>query len=568
MNLTLPLTIPLLVWLLPQGQEPAGEPAAPAKCAIEGRVVHASTGAPLKKATLLLFKAEGREQPAVVRSDSQGRFVFRDVEPGRYYLSASRTGFAHQQYGSRGRKQGGTVLTLEAGQELTGLVLRLQPQGVITGLVLDGDGEPVMNAEVQALRYEYDRRKRELRVVGQAMTNDLGEFRLYGLRPGQYYVSANSSPYELRWGARMRSMPGAGQEQGYAATYYPGTVDPAAASPVEVAPGAEARIQIALQRVPTLRIRGRVVNPFATGRDRETFVALIERSPARWVVSYRSSPVLDDQGNFEIRGIVPGRYTLNAEWHRGEERRSGRKNLEVTENLDDVVVEITAGFELTGVLRVEGMTELNYADLRITLEPRDEDWIAGKSTTVKDDGSFTFRNVAPDHYRLAVHGAPESCYLRSVRLGGREVRESGFELDGPTSQPMEVYLNAEGGRIEGEVLDERKKPVRGAQVALVPGPPRREQSFLFKSTATDQFGRFSLAGIAPGDYKLFAWDGVDEGAWEDPDFLKPFEELGKPVQVVPNSKLSATLTLLASGEPAPKAPAPRSAKPRAKGALR
>jgi len=561
------LLLPLCISTLTP-QEPAALEAAPAaKCTIEGRVVNASTGAALKKVTLSLHKMEGSDRPAVARSDASGRFTLRGVEPGKYRLSASRTGYAHQQFGSRGRMGSGTVLTLEPGQQLTGLVFRLYPQGVIAGVVLDSDGEPVVEAEVEALQYEYSRRKKQLQQVQQARTNDLGEFRIFGLVAGRYYISANSASREMRWGMSPRGAPGGEAEQAYAPTYYPGTVDPASASPVEVAAGAEVRgVQLTLQRVPTARIRGRVVNPFTTGRDRETFVSLAPRQQGLWVFGYRSYPVSDPDGNFEIRGVVPGSYTLMAEWRQGELRHTGRKKLDVTTDLDGVVVEIAPGFEVSGVLKVEGKADVNHADLRVVLSPRDEDPMGGRSTTVKDDGSFTLRHLDPDQYRFDLHGAPENCYLRSVRLGRQEVLESGFELTGPPSDPLEVFLSADGGRLEGEVLDERKKPVRGARVALVPEPSKRDLSFLYKNITTDQSGRFSIVGIAPGEYKLFAWDTVEEDAWEDPEFLNPLEELGKPVRASPNGRESVSLMLLPSGEPAPKAPEARPPKPRAKGA--
>ncbi len=568
MNFAFTLTVPLsLFWLASQAQQPAEQPAAPAKCAIEGRVIHAFTGAPLKKVTVSLYKVEGQDRPAVARSDASGRFVFRDAESGKYRLIANRTGYAHQQYGSRGRWGTGTVLTLEAGQQMTGLVFRLYPQGVIAGVVIDEEGEPVVDAQIQALRHFYERRKRELGPVGHARTNDLGEFRVFGLEQGRYYLSASSASH-WRWGISPRPASGTEPEQDYASTYYPGTIDPASAAQIEVAPGAEARVQIILRRVPTLRVRGRVVNPFATGRERETFVSLIPAQQAWGVVAWRSYPVTDAEGNFEVRGVVPGSYTLNAHWSHGEERRVGRKKLEVTANVDGVLVEIAAGFELAGSLKVEGETDINYADLRAILQPREEDPMGGGSVTVKDDGAFTFRNVAPDHYRFSLHGAPENCYIRSVRLGRQETLESGFDLTGPAAEPLEVFLSADGGRVEGEVVDDRKKPVRGAQVALVPDPPKRELSHLYKSATTDQSGKFSLAGIAPGDYKLFAWDSADPGAWEDPDFLKPFEEFGKSVRAGPNSKETASLPLLLTGEPAPTAPAARPPKPRVKGTRR
>ena len=65
-------------------------------------------------------------------------------------------------------------------------------------------------------------------------------------------------------------------------------------------------------------------------------------------------------------------------------------------------------------------------------------------------------------------------------------------------------------------------------MALVPDSEvRRSKHRLYKSETTDQYGHFDLRGIAPGGYLLFSWTEAEDGAWEDPEFLKPFLEKKK-----------------------------------------
>src|SRR6516225_10709287 len=202
-----PLALALLHTLLSQvpatatTQSDARQPAVKPEemCIIEGVVVKATTGDALKKAVLTLTKVEERNQPKNATSDASGHFQLKNVEPGRYHLYASRNGYARREYGQRATHGSGTILTLTAGQHLKDISFRLTPAGVIAGHVYDEDGEPIAEAEVQALRFGYEKGQRKLAPSRFARTNDLGEYRLYGLPPGQYYVSASFNPH--RFGA-------------------------------------------------------------------------------------------------------------------------------------------------------------------------------------------------------------------------------------------------------------------------------------------------------------------------------------------------------------------------------
>ena len=102
-------------------------------------------------------------------ADANGKFVFEDVLPGRYTLSAERTGFLRQNYGARGAAPGspGVVLTLAAGQIMKDLNFKLVPQGVIAGRVTDSDGDPMPGLEVWVSHFTHFRGERQLSLVGE-----------------------------------------------------------------------------------------------------------------------------------------------------------------------------------------------------------------------------------------------------------------------------------------------------------------------------------------------------------------------------------------------------------------
>src|SRR5205807_6163475 len=107
-----------------------------------------------------------------------------------------------------------------------------------------------------------------------------------------------------------------------------------------------------------------------------------------------------------------------------------------------------------------------------------------------------------------------------------------------------LVVSSAGGRIEGQALTEEQLPATGCIVALIPEPRYRSQTALFKSSTTDQFGHFTLRGIPPGEYKLFAWDDIEPGAYQNPDFLRPYEQKGKSVHVDEGGRVTIELRLI------------------------
>jgi Carboxypeptidase regulatory-like domain len=161
---------------------------------VSGTVVRLAGGEPLKGASVQLQDLENRAQTTSTVTDAGGRFEMQGIDPGRYRLSVSRNGFVRQEYGQRKPEDPGTVLSLRAGQNLKDLLFRLIPSAVIAGRVMNEDGEPLPWVQVSALREVYSRGKKSLSSQTTVPTNDLGEYRLFDLRPGRYFVRADYKP--------------------------------------------------------------------------------------------------------------------------------------------------------------------------------------------------------------------------------------------------------------------------------------------------------------------------------------------------------------------------------------
>jgi hypothetical protein len=518
----------------------------PEKCAIEGGVVDARTGAPLRKADLMLRGLGSRQRPYGATTDAGGRFAMRDIEPGKYRLWVSRRGYVRQEYGSRGPNHGGQTLTLAPGQHLRDIVTRLTPQGVIAGRVIDEDGDPVSEVNIQALRYSYISGGPQLSPGRTAKTNDLGEYRLYGLVPGRYYVRATYRRMGITSVARSRAGGNSDPEEDYAPTYYPGTNDPSVAVSLEITAGSEVRgIDLTLLRTPTFRVRGRIVNTLTNGPKRSTRVMLFPRNAGYGLVSSFSTSVRDQQGTFEIRSVTPGSYYLTAYWMNGNERYSARQPVDVANaDIEGVDLAVTRGPDLIGHVRIEGTGGQDYAQLSLYLRSRDPAPMGSVRASVENDSRFVLQNVPQGDYTMNV-SLPKGFYLKSIRMGDEDVLESGLAVTGDSAPgQLEVVLSSGGGQIDGVVVNERQQPARAVQVALVPDPRRRRQTHLYKTVRTDQYGRFAVSDIAPGDYNLFVWEDIDTAAYQDPEFLKPFEKLGEAISIRENSRETTQLKLI------------------------
>lgn len=498
----------------------------PERCSVGGQVLRAGSGEPLRKAQVLLRRLDARDRSFSTASDERGHFLLTGLEPGRYILSAERNGYLPQDYGQRRANQPGTVLTLQPGQHLGDLVFHLVPFGVISGRATDEDGDPVPRVRIQAMRVTHQNGRRQLIPVASGASDDRGEYRVFGLPPGHYYVSATPVP---------SARPGAPEpeEEGYVPFYYPGVIDPDQAAPLELHAGGDIQgVDFRLTRTRTVRIRGRVLNA-ATGRlERGIVVFLLPRGPGSAASAPRTqNAVVDAQGNFEIRGVAPGSYVLSAFQADQQRRFFARQPIDVgAASLEGISLVLGPGLEIAGRIRLEesgGKLEL----VRVTLQSRSESG-GGAHAVVKSDGTFALQNVAADSYTLSIAGLVEDGYVKSTRFGGADALENGLDLSrGDPPGPLEVVLSPAGGRIEGVVLMENQQPAAGATVVLAPDASRRNQAYLFRSAVANQYGRYVLRGIPPGEYRLFAWQDVEAGAWLDPDFLGEYEKRGETVSV-------------------------------------
>lgn len=519
-------------------------------CKISGSVVKLAGGEPLRKARVGLQSEEDPTRSISTVTDAGGLFTLKGVEPGRYRLSVSRNGFVGQEYGQRKPNEPGATLTLRPGQAMKDLIFRLIPSAVIAGRILDEDGEPLPWVQVNALRQTYSEGKRTLAPNGYASTNDLGEYRLFGLSPGRYFISATYP----RWG-RYAGTGGddsdadASPEQGYAKMYYPGTADAAKSSPVTINAGEEINsIDILMRQVRVYHIRGHVYNQITRKSGVETVIFLRPRNRGQdWDFGQQQTWVEKKDGSFNIPEVLPGSYVLMAYWSDEGKPVTARTVVDVgNADVSGVTLTLGTGLNITGQVFWDGQPSIESNELSVALRPTDtgRNYWGGEGARVDSNHSFTLKDVSEAAYNVELWGQSKDCYIKEVRYGTSSVLDEGFTVTRSNPSSLEITVSSRGARLQGAVSDEDGLPAAGVQVVLVPEAARRGLHRLYKSVTTDQYGRFDIRGVAPGDYNLFSWEEVESGAWEDPEFLKSFEKKGQSLSVQDGDQKSVNLVAI------------------------
>jgi hypothetical protein len=534
----------LSVALLAQAPQPV--PQDPAKARLEGQVLNAVTNEPLRKTRLTLrmnvaAMTTPRLQPAAtstytVTTDAMGKFEFPNVDPGDYQLTIRRDGFANLVLGAKNAARKTGPILLNSGDRKTEFLVRLVPYGSISGSILDEDGDPIRGMSVAAMTWHYTTNGRELQEVRNGYSNDLGEYRIYDVPPGKYFLKVGQR--------NIRLNPTAEDGEAYASVFYPGFPQVSGAIVQEVAPAAQLRnLNFNLRKTRYATLRGKVVAPPGATSVNAGMMIVSDNGS-----SSSSGDTKGKDFQFEFFGVNPGPLYLTGSYLLNGQRYTTNLFLEVgTSDTDGIELRPLPPMELSGQVRIVGETPPQPVQPWVTLEARGQ---GSFSSAMQDDGTFVFRDVAPANYRVTFSRMPVSLYIKSIHWGTTEITDTSLDLTNgvPARTELSIVLGADSGQLEGVVTNDKPEPCEGVTVTLIPTGAHRSRPF-YKFPVTDAAGKFTINGIAPGSYKLLAWDKVDNNAvMYDPDFLRPYESNAQTVEILPGSKKTLDLKLTLNKE--------------------
>jgi hypothetical protein len=553
----LPHLLAVILVVTAAAQSPPAKPSS--RAAIEGIVTKDPGGEPVKKALIELIaenQSEGGDYTATTGPD--GQFRIENILPGRYHLFAERTGLLELDH-HRARSEG-RILTLTTGQELKSLQIRLQAAAVVRGRVTDEDGDPLPNAQVAVLRQTFSSGRSRWEQAGSERSNDLGEYRIAGLPAGNYYLSVTPPPDFKTLIEAAGAAPPVSQKEGlpaapasnpptsYQTTYYPGTTDRSQAAPIQLHAGDDFPANFSLAPSPSLTIRGSVENL----PPRASAVIMLQSRDFNLVLN---GAEIHKDGSFIIRDVSPGAYTILATVENSPLPMMARQSLLVSGNsVEGLRLAPQPGASVRGSLRLESKANISHIDLSqlfLTLLPTDGDddvpsvFNAGEGFSrlahVAPDGTFAWKNVPPGNYYVqlagdgpggeaALAGSSADWFLKSVLVGNREADDSGISVNGG-GITLELLASANGAAVDGVVTDRKGEAVPNATVVLVPEARLRALPNHYHKTVADQSGHFTLHGLPPGDYSLFAWESIDGDPYYNPEFLKTYEPQATALQL-------------------------------------
>ena len=479
-------------------------PAAPTvfDCAADGLVVNSLTGEPIPRARISLTAGAASYS---ANADSSGKWDLSNVACGTAPLTVTRPGFL---------QKAGRALQLVSGSPVHGLKIELTPQSVFYGRVLDDQGDPVPGAQIAVMASRIVEGRVTFQRAAEGATNDLGDYRIAGLPRGKYIVCSNS----------VKGVVPAG-ESILAEACYPGPAEGGISSATAIPAGRETRIDISLNQTTGVHVRGTVAG---VPNGRGAGVNLVKRG-----ANTGSGATVGgvNNNNFDFR-VAPGSYMLAANYFEAGKHLSARIPVEVgTSDVDNVALTLDGGFTVSGTVSIASLSGRAPArQFTVNLRPLETTGGTGQAKWAPDRNTFTFEDMAPGSYRLAI-SPPAPFYVKSATLEGQDILSGEFVLS-PGSGLIAIALSDDGGSIEGDVVDADGQPATSGVMALRNG----------RAVVAQATGHFKLQSVAPGDYTVYAWDDPAEVAYADTEWMRRYGGSGVAVTVTAGQSSQMRLT--------------------------
>jgi protocatechuate 3,4-dioxygenase beta subunit len=534
----------------PRDQPPAAQTGA---AAIRGRVFAGDTGKPLRRARIIVSAPELGSENRNTSTDSDGRYEVTELPAGRYSVRVTRSGYLSIRYGQRRPLEPGKPLQLLDKQILENVDFSMPRMSLITGRVTDEFKDPIEGVNVYAHRSMYFNGRRQFVPTGSpaVRTDDAGQYRLLGLAPGSYLVTASTRE---TWTVERE---GVKQVMGYAPTYFPGTTRVSDARRVTLGLGQEAiNIDFPLVTGRAATLTGTAFDSHGRPYQNVGVRQEVRGDDFGSFGTIASANVASD-GTFTIRNVPPGEYTLTASSAGRDTPEPDVANLRFVVDgvdIDNISLTGSAGGSVTGRVLTEDGAMPDIPRLRIIVS----EWASGQPDPsvlgafknpgigqVGADGAFSIHGVF-GRARLRVT-LPDEWGLKAVLHEGRDIAEQPIELkSGETLAGVQVIVTKRVTSLVGQLADEKGSPVRDGSVIVFSSDSEKwvDNSRFVRAARPDQQGQWRIRGLPPGEYLAVAVETVEEGQWYEPEYLESIRRHGQKATLVEAGEKTLALRLI------------------------
>ena len=527
--------------------------------AIRGRVFAADSGRPLRRARIQINGPGLPGNGLTTSTDADGRYEIKDLPGGRYTIGVTRSGYLRLSYGQRRPFEQGRPFDLANGQRADNVDFTLPRMSLITGRVLDEANEPISGVRVTAMRPVYFEGRRRLVPVGQpaSTTDDAGQYRILGLTPGSYFVMAGITE---TWTVVEN---GVERVMGYAQTYYPGVAGVTDARRVTVGVGEEAsNTDFSLVPGRAATISGTLYD--SQGRPvagRQLQFGEEYRGPGTMFAFSSNGTTTAGDGTFRIPNLAPGDYKISVRTTTDINGAAVQESaaMPVTVggvDIDNLSLTTSSGWSLTGAIVTDTGAPAPAATatrMRVVARPISSDNLpmgpgigpAGDNGRVTDNATFNLSGLfGPTRLRLNM---PDDWVVQSIQFDGRDVTDDAIEgRSGDALAGVRVVVTNTVNVVEGSITDAKGAPTSDGTVLVFAddGGKWLEDSRFVRSARPNQQGAFQIKGLPRGDYLAVALEYVEDGSWNDPEYLESIRRYGQRVKLLDSGSQTIALKLV------------------------
>jgi hypothetical protein len=528
-------------------------------------VVRDETGSIVRRATVTVT-GERRFSLSTV-TDTNGRFALDGLPAGRVTITVRKPGYPPMSYGAAQPNRAGSGVFLAEGQQVRDLPLVLMRGGVLAGTILDERGQPLPDMTIMAWEVRTtlagERTLDFPSTGGEGVTSDeRGNYRIYGLPPGEYTVGTFWAYRGLPGSARIPTAaefqaafaptarpgivgggasPTAADRKpivyNYARVYLPSDVNPLTAATVKLTAGQVVDgLDLRMPLVPQSRLQGLVLGP-----DGPASRVQIEVQSRSVIAALRVNTVsgTGPDGKFGSDALAPGDYSIRASIPAVDGRPAMWASADITvagAEPVSVTLQLAPAMRMAGRLVFESTNSAAAipSGVRLTVVP-----VLGAnsppSATASADGLFVIDGVAPGRMRLQVNAgaAATGWMLRSVRWGDREIVDQPFDIVPGPLPNLTLTFTDQVSELTGTLTDAKGQAAPNYYVIVVPADRAfwLQGSRRIANTRPDGRGFFAFRSLPPGEYRIAATTDLVPRDLQDASALERLLRESAPVTV-------------------------------------